>query len=750
LKEPDRQDAGKAREKAGETPNSRRTLKMASRSHRFRRSRCAPVARVVPVASSALALLVLCASCAAAPASRLASMGGDQGQSGSPPLRVESRPAAIMPLAEVKAGQEGYGLTVFEGTRVDTFGVRVLGVQHNVRTAGSVILVELSGHDLELTAIPRGMSGSPVYLDGRLAGAVAFGWSGALRPIVGLTPAEEMQALPAAPESPAGEALEAGPEISPAGLLATGQHGRYLSHLVLGTADPVARQEPTGEEGARGPERLSVWPLATSRAWPDGAELGRSLVEALIGPSPSGPGDGLADGGSWRALPLSPAVMTLPAREADQPEGRPASTQVQPIPPRTGIDPDPGDQGVFGPGSACGVALVLGDAALGAIGTVTQVEGDRVTLMGHPFMQQGPVALPLANAEIVGVFPSRQISFKLGGIGSVIGTVHHDQRAGLAGTLGDGPPMTPVRVRIERPGSPARDYSFQVARDVRLTPALVFWCMYNALLVEGDDLSLQTVRYVLDTEWSRPSAAGPDGTAAPARTGAGEVAHERLQMSGAVAGPGSVMGLANEWIAPLQILLANRHEPLALSGVKATLTITRPMEVGTVASVQADLVARPGQDLPLRVTIERRRQEPLVLERRLSLPAHLPPGHYRLLVASAKDVFALESQRAEALFKDGSLTGTLDLLRMDRGADQLATVLYAPSRGVVIDGREFPDLPGSVQDLLQDDPTGYVTPTVAGLVASDRYDTGLVLSGNVVRDLEIRVPQAPTPKEERP
>ncbi len=94
-----------------------------------------------------------------------------------------------MPVDELQAGQTGYGLTVFAGTEPDTFGVTILGVQRGARAGGDMIMVELSGQGLETSAVAQGMSGSPVYLDdGRLIGAVAFGWPGALRPIAGLTP----------------------------------------------------------------------------------------------------------------------------------------------------------------------------------------------------------------------------------------------------------------------------------------------------------------------------------------------------------------------------------------------------------------------------------------------------------------------------------------------------------------------------------------------------------------------------------
>jgi hypothetical protein len=628
----------------------------------------------------------------------------------------------------------GYGLTVFHGSRVDTFGVQVLGVQRHARTAGNIILVELSGHDLEKTAIPRGMSGSPVFLDGRFAGAVAFGWSGALRPIVGLTPAEEMMALPAQRESlagsrardlsaPAAPTSPADQTSRPVDLAGTTESALYPAspalpmslHLLL---DPERRgrtlaarvfPEPALPAGAEHdlPLRFPFGPNFDT-PWPAPAELAARIWQGMMGGEEP-------EEEQWQPLPTgllyspldSPGLATAP------------------------VDHDPPHRLI--PGSACAVPLVMGDALMGALGTTSWVDGDRVYLMGHPLMQQGAVDLPLAMAEILGIFPSRQLSFKLGTIGPVVGSVHHDLRAGLTGNLGEGPEVVPVRVNVLRMDQ-TETYSFAVVRDPRLTPALVFWCLYNALLVRGDDLSLQTIHYDIRTTWRRGTASG----------------EEPVQLAGAVSGPGRASSLAPAWMAPLQILMANRHERLDLGGVEATLTVTRPMSVATIASVQMPSVARPGAEVAVTVNLEPRRGTARAVHRKLALPDHLPPGRYRLLVANAAEVFALETERAAARFADRSLAATLELIRAPRAATQLMLVLYAPSRGAVVDGRELGSLPSSAGYLLRSDVSGRVTHTVADIVVNDRLDCDQVLQGHVISDLLLQNPLAPTREETRP
>ncbi|MBE0566912.1 MAG: hypothetical protein IH621_13195, partial [Krumholzibacteria bacterium] len=177
-------------------------------------------------------------------------------------------PPTIAP-GEIAPGMTGYGLTVFAGTAVDTFGVTVIGVQPNVRAQGSLILIEVSGHGLETSAIAQGMSGSPVFIDGRLAGALAFGWGGALRPIAGVTPIAEMFAVPVA-AGPEAADLDAGstplapwPLAGPASL-------ELAAALFPGgrPAEPVVPGPPL------------------PRGWPDPVELAAALL----------PGGGGADG----------------------------------------------------------------------------------------------------------------------------------------------------------------------------------------------------------------------------------------------------------------------------------------------------------------------------------------------------------------------------------------------------------------------------------------------------------------------
>jgi hypothetical protein len=608
----------------------------------------------------------------------------------------------VAPVDDLRAGQTGYGLTVFSGSEPDTFDVTVLGVRAASRVDGDMILVELSGHGLERSAVARGMSGSPVYLDdGRLIGAVAFGWPGALRPIAGLTPAADLQAARTRQDAATdrgGHASGAAPRpaaVAAEALLGPVDAASLAARLLPAAA--AAGGDPPGE------------PNAQAAPWPEPAALATRLLPV--------PSRGPAGAGDLAPLPMG--IFAVPARGAGGGEAAAANPAAAPARLR--------------PGSACAVALVSGDAQLGAMGTVSLVEGDDLVTMAHPFMQLGPVDLPLAAAEVVTIFPSREVSFKLGSAGPLVGRITHDLQAGLAGRLGAVAPTTDVRVTLAAPWG-ERTYRFAVARHPQLTPQLVFWCLYNGLLAEGDDRSQQLVTYAVDLTVREAS-----GGALPP-----------ISLRGATGGPGGVEALTSDWQAPLQMLLTNRHRDLVVTEVDARLQVRRPLAAATITAIRAPALAVPGETVPVEVVLQTRRGGVRHERFELQVPAAASPGRLRLAAGSAREFFQFDAMRAAGLFEDHDLGTLLALLERPRARDQLSVALVAAEPGLTAGGREFAGLPPSVARVLADGPPGAVSATLARYAARAARDLDVLLQGSAVADLEIRIPPRPRPEGERP
>lgn len=343
--------------------------------------------------------------------------------------RAESR--GRISYDEIQIGMKGYGKTVFTGTTIDTFDVEVIGKIDNIAPKGHIILARLSGGPLAQTGVMEGMSGSPVYLDGKLAGAVAYTWSFAKEPICGITPIEEMLDILSRKAERRSASAGGARGVTPAKMDLLARPAAMLSFL-------KERMLALGGQGA--PRGLA--PIRTPLALGAGPRRGAVSKEL----------------GEWESAFSSMGFsMAGAAGRADEPA--PA----------------------IEPGSAIGVQLVRGDVEFSGIGTVTYVKGDDILAFGHPMFMLGPTALPMTGAKVQALFPSNAQSFKLASVTGPAGLVSQDRFAGLAGKLGGDPPMVPVSLHLISSGDRATDYSFELAEDPLLTPIFFHMAMLEIL-----------------------------------------------------------------------------------------------------------------------------------------------------------------------------------------------------------------------------------------------------------------------------
>jgi hypothetical protein len=327
-----------------------------------------------------------------------------------------AQPSAILPADHVVAGMKGYGLTDFgDGKGVQRFDVEIIGTLKRFAPGQDMILGRVSGAGLERSGIIAGMSGSPIYVDGKLVGALAYGWPFAKDPICGITPIQSMldiRKVPAAPPVPI-----AGSAVSTDGLISAFREGRFRPGLeaILSPFRPAG----TGS--------MAALPLPISFS---------------AGPLSSALGARFADAAGWIAVPSGASVPHEEARSRLQ------------------------------PGSPIATVLMSGDMDIAATGTVTWVEGSSVLAFGHPFLSMGPVDMPMADAEVLTVLPSVFRSFKLAATGQTLGSISQDRSTGILGTFDSRAPMVPVQVRLSSEDIPTQTFHFQVVHNSMLTPIL--------------------------------------------------------------------------------------------------------------------------------------------------------------------------------------------------------------------------------------------------------------------------------------
>ena len=347
-----------------------------------------------------------------------------------------------MPLENVKAGMKGKGRTVFLGGEVEEFDAEILGIIKHNQPKRSVILARLSGHGLEDTGIIQGMSGSPIYIDGQLIGAVAYSFPFAKEPIAGITPIEEMLAISEKP-------LQARFPVASASPLRT---SLTLDDLMAFHAD-LAKMRPSSLSQGQ-----TLTPIAVPLIF---GGFSRGVVEAAR-PFLTRSGFNPMSAGSEVQ-----AASSLPPAETTLKEGDPVALE-----------------------------LVSGDLTSAAYGTVTYIDGERVLAFGHPLYNLGKVDFAMAKADVLAVIPSLQNSFKLAASGVRLGRFSQDRTAGLLGELGKMPEPVPLEIRLLELNGRTREFRIELTNDRLLTPLLVN--MTVASLLSSEQRSLGDLSYGLD------------------------------------------------------------------------------------------------------------------------------------------------------------------------------------------------------------------------------------------------------------
>src|SRR4051812_17143165 len=362
-----------------------------------------------------------------------------------------------MDVKDIRPGMVGTGHTVFDGTHVEEFKANILGVLENViGPHRNLILAKLEGGPLANTGVIAGMSGSPVYVDGKLVGAVSYALgSFSKEPIAGITPIAEMTDSTSFTDvRPPGSKVKVEYPFTPDTLAAAFRKALNWNRPF---ADRPNDAQLTGVAAIAGVGGGEIGTLLRPIATP--------LVMSGFEPE------------------LAGVLGTAFREQGFIPTGGSASG------PRAGEAPY---EGPLKPGDAVGVMLVGGDLQLGGTGTVTHIDGDRVYAFGHPMYNLGPIEFPMTRAYVYTVLPSLFSSMKLSSTGDVIGTFTQDRATTIAGRLGAGPKMIPVNIALERSrtplaagaeiAAPRRTFHYTVVNDPLFGPLLTYASLLNTLM----------------------------------------------------------------------------------------------------------------------------------------------------------------------------------------------------------------------------------------------------------------------------
>jgi hypothetical protein len=348
-------------------------------------------------------------------------------------LRASDGPQTI-PVSEIKPGMKGVAYTIYEGDQVEKVDLVVLGVMRNaLGPKQDVILVQLLGDKAEHDGVVAGMSGSPVFFDGRLAGALSLKLGiftkeaiGGVTPIANMLDVEKASMAPTPlPEEPAKE----------------------VTRIDVAERVPLSPDFERFTAAGAGQFLIPIeTPLIAGGFYPQTlAQFDKQLS-------------------SWGVAVM--AGGTTPASPED--------AQLK-------------------PGEMVGIDLVRGDWTLSTGCTVTRVEADRILACGHPIFGFGAVKMPMSRAHVITTLASSMASTKIISTGGVIGTLTQDRTTAVMGKLGAPPPMVPIDLSLVTPAA-KKDFHLEVIESPQLTPILVAIATYNGIVgtpAYGEGLTLQ-------------------------------------------------------------------------------------------------------------------------------------------------------------------------------------------------------------------------------------------------------------------
>jgi hypothetical protein len=553
-------------------------------------------------------------------------------------VRAPRLPGNIFPLSEVRAGMRGYGLTVFRGTRPERFNLEVIDVLHNFRPHMDLILIRPDHPILDHAGIVGGMSGSPIFLDGRMAGAYAYGWEFGRDPVAGVTPIEAMLDVVGRPRR------------QPPGVFPGTQF-----QIPLATADAGLRAEG-----------LSI-PLGPAGQW-------QTLSQRVRGdrdPVPTPYGSLVPVSTPWMVSGLASGALRH-LSEALEPLGvelLQATGAGQAVPPADAPTR-------YEDGGAVAVQLVSGDVSAQAIGTVTRVDGTRVAAFGHPMLSQGETAVPAAIARVLWILASSRRSVKLGEPVRPLGAMVQDRGPAIVLDTQAPAPTTPVHVRVEgAEGAPHTDWNMRVAGHRAVVARLVNSVIESALEETAVDLA--------DAAWTVRSVVSLRGWAP-------------LEFTDTGAGAEGVRGIQNLAAPDLIARVSdNAFGVLLVERVDVTVQLRWARDLAYVRAVGLSRAeVDPGESVELRVVLGRYGAPPEVLRVSVPLPRDLAGREVELEVTPGNEapVDVAEPETLEDLARNATLRYPSDVLVVSyRGQGQ----------GLALRGRVVQNLPSSAADLLR-------------------------------------------------
>ncbi len=555
----------------------------------------------------------------------------------------------IFPLSQIKEGQRGTARTVFRGTEPEEFGVEILGVvPGSIGPHQDLIIGKLSGENAMRTFVFAGMSGSPVYIDGKIVGAISYSFPFAKEPICGITPIEQMISL-----------FEKGPVMKPAA-----SEPRTVS-----IDDLRADRWNIAMAGNYGSDRAILGGMSANSALTQFA--GQQIARI--------------------STPITFAGISQSTLDIFAPElTRAGILPVAALGSGSKIDSiKKANESTLVGGTSVIVQLARGDISIGAAGTVTLRDGEKIYAFGHPFFSLGSTELPMNESHVVTVVPNTNNSFKLAVADATVGALTQDRATGIFGRLGQAPRMLPVKIKVTNSRGRSEEINFESAIDDFLTPLIMNIGAQNTIQANERGIGEMTI----DVQ--------------------GEIAvrgEESVQIKRRFAGPQATAFASAAASVPLALLLKANFEGLDITAVNLTYAISEGSKTAALERLSLDrLQVKAGEVLNFSVFVRNDAGKLIEQPVSIAIPRDAPVGPMSLMVGDGSSV---QENAVTKQFAPKSAAEMIRVINSLKRSDRVYAILYRTSTGAVVGASEMPNLPPSVLATMNNDRTaGGAKPT---------------------------------------
>lgn len=567
-------------------------------------------------------------------------------------------PDDCMALSEIRIGMTGEARSVIKGFEPSIYKVEILGVDHGALPGAAMILAKVEGPGLEGHGIVAGMSGSPVYINGKIIGALAFGWSFSYHPIAGITPIEQMLTMwddldPKADPDGAKTGKRRGPRGEGAAVTSSGRGWDWESEW----------KAYEGGTAAGGPQAVSIRPAEAGLRELTGDQP--MVMEPLSTPiflSSSSPATFGRLDPFFKARGLRLFAGGGGAGSKDD--------SLEPAPPIVA-------------GSTIGIPIMTGDMSVSGIGTVTYRRGDKLLAFGHPMMSDGASEIPMSAGYIFGYMQSYSRPFKLGETREIVGTITQDQQFAIGGVFGKAPERVPITVNVTgKSATNPRRFNFSAWEDREFLPQMAGVALMESAggaSGEGDDVTGEC-RYTV-------------------KLASGERLQKHLKSS---ARGGAAVPFFGSLMQDVFLMVGNPYRQADVESIQVDLDLEPGFRVDSLLQAAPRYTAlRPGETVEVDLVLQPYRGE--TYKRRISvpLPGDLPRGSYVIHLADAETSRRIDQRHAPANFRPMNFEQTFELAsRLEYPETRLRAYLMAPAVNLSLGSAPLEELPGSIETVV--------------------------------------------------